>query len=381
MVFESFENLENFVLKAFQEVEKNDMEYIYRGEVTPRLVMNILELAKTNLEKAEDTARLKSRIYYIMGEGLQNITRHQEKGFDLRPENSAIIVIHKRNHKYYIATGNVIKQDNIPPLRSRLEKINSLTSDELKDFARYTRMTTEISEKGGASLGLIEMAKRSAKKLSFAFKKIDDFYSYFYLNTEIPTEIINSTNMSNQEIEYEYSLENLTQFHEILNKENFLLTFKGDFNQDNMLNLLNIVKGQMSESTTSIKVYNIMVELLQNIVKHADNKGNISSWKPGIFFISERENEFVLTAANYITNRKVEKFKARLDYVNQLSQKELASHYNKILFNFEIEDPITTGLGIIDMRRRSGRQLVYNFNKQDDNYTFFIIQVGITKKS
>jgi hypothetical protein len=370
-------NYRDFVYALFRDTEKDDLEYIYRGEITAKLVMNILDLAKSNLAKGEDTSNLKSRIYFIMGEGLQNITRHQESLNVDAPEKSAIIVINKKQYTYSITTGNLIKKENVEPLKSKLEKINSLTVNELRDFARYVRMTTAISEKGGASLGLIEMAKRSGNKLLFSFKDIDDEFSYFYLNTEIP---IYKTKMEILNPQNEKFLEHLKEFHELLNREKFLLSFKGDFNQENLLYLLNIVKTQLTESTTSIKLNNVLVELLQNIVKHADNNNGVTDWKPGIFLINEKDNEFFLTAGNYISSQKIKDFRGKIDNINKLDEKGLSDYYRKNLMDFANPSPIKTGLGIVDMRRKSGRTLDYHFKEINENYSFFTIQVRIDKK-
>lgn len=370
-------NFRDFVYALFKDIEKEDLEYIYRGEITATLVMNILDLAKSNLARGEDTSKLKSRIYYIMGEGLQNITRHQEAEEVDSPEKSAIVVINKKEFTYSITTGNLIRVENVEPLKQKLEKINSLSQNELKDFSRYVRMTTEISEKGGASLGLIEMAKRSGNKLMFSFKEIDNVFSYFYLNTEIPIfrdrieEFVPSD---------ESFLEQLKTFHDLLNKENFLLSFKGDFNQENLLYLLNIVKSQLAESTTSIKLNNVLVELLQNIVKHADNKDGSTLWKPGIFLINDKEDKFILTSGNYISTSKINEFKEKIDYINQLDEQGLSELYRKNLLDFAKIDPLKTGLGIIDMRRKSGKTLDYHFKEINEKYSFFTIQIKIDKK-
>jgi len=371
------ENYKDFVLKLFIDIEKDDLEYIYRGEITAPLVMNVLDLAKNNLSRGEDSTKFKSRIYYIMGEGLQNITRHQEAAEQNTPERSAIIVIRKKELFFSVATGNLIRKVNVKPLRSKLEKINNMNLIELRDFARYVRMTTEISEKGGASLGLIEMAKRSGNKLLYDFKDIDTEFSYFYLNTEIP---INKNNTEDLMPQSEPYLTNLKEIHKMLNEENFILSFKGDFNQDNLMYLFTIVKNQLTESTTSIKLNNVLVELLQNIVKHADNNNGVQDWKPGIFFISERTEEFVLTAGNYINNNKVENLTTKLNSVNELSKQGLSAVYKKNLLDFENPNPIKTGLGIIDMRRKSGKKIDYNIEDIGNGYSFFMIQVKIDKK-
>ena len=90
-------------------------------------------------------------------------------------------------------------------------------------------------------------------------------------------------------------------------KDNVILFFKGAFNQNSLLNLLSIVESQLHESTITVKIYNLMVEMLQNISKHADNFSQEMDWKPGIFLITETEDNYILISGNYIRNEKIER--------------------------------------------------------------------------
>ncbi len=364
----------DFIYRHFIDIEKDDLEYVYRGEITPRLIMDILDMAKTNLAKADDTRKMRSRIYYIMGEGLQNITRHQADSQEKDDDNSAIIIIHKRRHKYVIATGNLMLRADEEPLRKKLEKINHLDSEGLKEYSRETRTLTGLSEKGGASLGLIEMAKRSGNKLDYMIKQVDDTYSYFYLTTEIST-----TDGEGQSADGSvYSIQDLIETHENFNQNSYNLSFKGDFNQENLLSLLSILKSGMDETPTRIKLYGVMVELLQNIVKHADNIADNTDWKAGVFYICEHEDKFTLLAGNYISKPLAKSLSERIDKVNSMDYKALTKEYNRILFNFN-NDPVSTGLGFIDIRRKTGTQIQYSMVSVNDEKDFFIVKIDINK--
>ena len=87
----------------------------------------------------------------------------------------------------------------------------------------------------------------------------------------------------------------------------------------------------------------------------------------------------LLSAGNYIAEEKVEPLKQRLDFVNSLSISGLDEYYKEILFNFETEDPLKTGLGLIDMRRRSKNILKFNFIDLHNGFSFFTIQVTLKK--
>ncbi len=361
-----------FIYNHFRDIAKDDLEYVYRGEVTAHLVMNILELAKSNLAKADDTRKMRSRIYYIMGEGLQNITAHQAVSTE-SPDNSAIVVIYKKRHKYIIATGNLMKRSAEAALREKLETINHLDADGLKELSRDIRTTTGFNEDGGASLGLIEMAKRSGNKLDYLIKPVDETHSYFYLTTEI-----NTSSDTDAADDVPYTIQDLIDVHENFNENNYTLSFKGDFDQENLLSLLSILKSGMDETTTRIKLYGVMVELLQNIVKHADNIYENSKWKAGVFYIKEHEDKFSLLAGNYVSKSKSAALRQRIERINAMGSKELAKEYNKILFNFN-NDPVSTGLGFIDIRRKSGSKIEYWIVEVNEERDFFMVDIEVKK--
>ena len=54
----NMDSTSDLIYKQFKDVEKDDFQYIYRGDVTPKLIMNVLDFAKSNLAKAEDTKKL-----------------------------------------------------------------------------------------------------------------------------------------------------------------------------------------------------------------------------------------------------------------------------------------------------------------------------------
>jgi glucose-6-phosphate-specific signal transduction histidine kinase len=87
------------------------------------------------------------------------------------------------------------------------------------------------------------------------------------------------------------------------------------------LNLLTIVESQFKESSITVKIYSLLMEMLQNISKHADNFHQEVNLKPGIFIITENEDKLNLVSGNYIRNNKIDKLKETLNYINLLKQK------------------------------------------------------------
>lgn len=366
----------SFAFRLFQGMQKDNLSYIYRGIFSQTITDGILSLTESNLDKQGEDSKIKKRVFTIMVEGLQNITRHQETDDDAYLNETGIFIIQDLKDKYFITTGNPILKKNIPNLQNQLNKINSLDSEELKLYYKKVLNDNVISDKGGAGLGLIEMARKSGNKLVFDFVDLNENYSYFYLNTEIShteDESIDGNQINNQA-----TLENIKEIHKILNSENIVLIFNGIFNQESLLNLLSIMENQMMEHNLNLKkkVFNIMVEMLQNIVKHGAN-GKINGQNPGIFFINQKHNSYQLNTGNYVLNEKVNELKQKIEYVNSLTMDDLNDFYEKSLFNFQIDSSKESGLGLIELRLKTNRKITFEITEFNEIFSFFVLQTVV----
>jgi len=363
-----------------QGIDRQNYEYIYRGKFTKTITANLLSLTETYLGKDEDTSKLKKKIYFVMVECLQNITKHQDKLKDVIGDESGILVLQKQNDRYYITTGNAIENENIPKLKGMLEKVNSMDPQDLKIYYQQMLVNGEISDKGGAGLGLIAMARKTGNKLLYDFQKVDDEFSYFYLRTEMP--LSKPGTAETEQDAWKYSFDKIKKMHGILLKEDILLNFNGTFDQDNLINLLPIIDAQMKGTIDYKKrVFKIMFEMLHNIVEysedHTSNNGSSIGENHGIFLLGSGEEKLYFTAGNYLHVNKTKILKEKFDFVNKLNDNELQDFYNKVSSYFESNEINKPDLSIIEMKLRSGNVLNYDFSKVSGNYSFFTLQATI----
>ncbi len=375
------DNLFDKAFNLFSRVQQQDFEYVYRGYFTHNITKKILTLADINIQKAVPISTIQKRIYYIMVEGLQNITRHQDEIDEGNDEYPGIFAIQKQKDRYYVTTGNLVLNDKIPSLKEKITKINSLESEELKKFHKEILRSGAISDKGGAGLGLIEMARKSGNKLVSSFELINDEYSYFYLQTQVPTTNDDEIETEVQELKLRKFLISIKKLHLSLIIENILLYFNGFFNQENLLSLLSIVKGRLNMSITTIRLSNVMVEMIQNIIKHGVANEEDQTCKPGIFFVQQKESgDFSLTSGNYIHEAEAKELEQKINEVNNFSKEELSEYYDKILLDMDSVTSKKSGLGLLDLRIKSGQKLVYNFHKLKENLYFYILQNTVLNK-
>ena len=173
-------------------MEKEDIILSFKGDITKDLLSSVYQIIEARIENENEDNRRKKKFYSVLVECLQNMYHHMES---LHNENghksseypgSAIFIIAKgKEGNYKVFTGNFILNANGELLKNKIDKINLMNTVELKAHYLETLASTELSEKGGAGLGIIEIARKSGGKIQYDFQKVSDTYSFFTLSVSI----------------------------------------------------------------------------------------------------------------------------------------------------------------------------------------------------
>jgi hypothetical protein len=168
-------------------MEKGNIMLSFKGEVTSDLLTSILQIMESKMETLEEPPKIKKKVYNILVECLQNLYHHlDDDDFKTRiNEKSALFMIRKMDGEYSIMTGNFIASENVEMMQGRLDRINEMDKDQLKVYYKEVLNNGEMSAKGGGGLGMIDIARKSGKKLEYNFDRIDDEYSFFSLNIKV----------------------------------------------------------------------------------------------------------------------------------------------------------------------------------------------------
>lgn len=160
---------------------------VYEGEFTQEITKSVLAMAERNMESHGEASSIKRKVFNVMVECLQNICKYAQNLEDERNMvNNAIFMIGKHDSEYFISSGNAIPNEMVENIAGRLEKINALDKQGLKEYHKFVLKNGELNEKGGAGLGFIDMARKSGKSLKFNFEPMNDALTFFSLTTTIP---------------------------------------------------------------------------------------------------------------------------------------------------------------------------------------------------
>ncbi len=175
--------------KLFRQMEEDHIILSFKGSITKELLSSIYDIMESKMDQSHDVPQRKKKFYHILVESLQNIFHHMEGlngDSESRREREAMFMVGYNEKKgYRIFTGNFIRSEEVGPLQDRLEKINTLSTEELREFYREKLSTTELSERGGAGLGFIDMARKSGQKLEFTFQPVEPGFHFFTFSVTI----------------------------------------------------------------------------------------------------------------------------------------------------------------------------------------------------
>lgn len=168
-------------------MQSNGIIMSYKGAASGDLLNSIIAIAQTKLTEVEHKSAIRKRLFSILVEILQNIQNHFDyiAAEDIKDDDAIIFVLAKIDDGYNIMTGNYIPNSDVNTLKRRIDDVNAMTSEELKNKYRETLDHGQISSKGGAGLGIIDIARKSSNKLDYTFTQINEKYSFFSLTVKV----------------------------------------------------------------------------------------------------------------------------------------------------------------------------------------------------
>lgn len=336
-------------------------------------------LLEKEMENAEFGFVGRKRLFMFVLESLQNVSRHSTKS---QHADMSLVVYSKTDVGYSVTTGNVLPTSGINDLKVKLDEINNLETKEIRNVYRQMLSTAEFSNKGGAGLGLIEMAKKTGNKLDYDFVPIDDEYSYFILSKTVDS---GGVGMHYGGVEQPFNGKNISQLERLMAENSIYLIWSGHISPDVGKEVLSFTETKLAEedieSNLKKRVFSILVEILENVAKYSPGKEPEKKFGMPVAMIRMVDKDYSLTTGNLILNTSVEHLKEKLDIINTYDRIGLKELFRKSLSGQTISSDSTGNMGLIDMARKSGSKLEYQFEKINDLYSYYTLAVKVEDRT
>jgi len=372
---------ENMVLTTAvrDKMARDRLMFAYRGLVTNENSAFLLSLLDKEMELSDFSFIGRKRLFIFMLEDLQNITRHTLK---TGHEVGSVVVYSKTNDGYTVSTGNAITRKEVPDLRKRLEDINRMDPEQIKEVYRTVLQVTDLTEKGGAGLGLLEMARKTGNRLDFNFSPLDKIHDYFILSKTVDSggKGEHVAGMSQT-----FSPDLIISLEKQMNDNGIYFIWTGHISHDLGREVLSFNETRLHEAeienSLQKRVFTVLIELLQNMAEYSPGIKAEEKFGMPVAMIKTDGDYFIITSGNLIRNEAVEHLKEKLDLVNGegvAGKKELM---RKALENQDLNVKSTGYLGLLEIARHSGENLEYSFEEVNDEFSYYVVEVRIRPKA
>ena len=173
----------------YNKLHNGNVLLAFKGGITAEWINSVLESIEGKLDSVNEDSKIKKKMYNVLVEGLQNLYHHvdelPEDMLDKFTHKFGVLVIKKMDDYYKVSLGNFIGASKHKYLKDKIDKINSLTDEELKDMYKFILNHQKLSAKGGGGLGLVDMARKTGNKLEYEFFDYNSEYSFFNLDVKI----------------------------------------------------------------------------------------------------------------------------------------------------------------------------------------------------
>jgi hypothetical protein len=178
-----------FIYDLYRTMASQDLILVYQGDITQETTKSILSMAERTLKASQDDPAVKRKVFNVMVECLQNLVRHNEEVMgDKNAGPTGLFLVGREANGYSVMSANPVRNENVAALKEALGKVNRLDKEGLKDLYKDIIQGTKLSEKGGAGLGFVDMARKSGEKLQFDFHEWTDGYYLFCLKVNVHEE-------------------------------------------------------------------------------------------------------------------------------------------------------------------------------------------------
>jgi len=157
--------------------------------------------------------------------------------------------------------------------------------------------------------------------------------------------------------------------------------YYGDFSDQINDALIPLAEVVIGNSNVAMKIrkraFYIFVECIQNVNRHHCKEKRAKTFPGEIFSIRQKQDRFNIAFGNVLDNSMVGDLKLKIDQLNQTTVEELDIEYKRILMDTVLSKIGGAGLGLIEVARKSGNKIQYNFDRLSDKKSYFSMETNV----
>lgn len=172
----------------FLKLNEHQVISAFKGKIGPEVLRSILRSTESSLVDVKESVPIRKKIFNILVELVQNLIKHVDAEAKGEKALSTLMVTRDADG-YLISTGNHIQKAMSEFVQERVKMLNTMSKDELRQFYMDNMEKNEITEKGGAGLGLIDIVRKAGGKLDCFIEPVNEHLDFLVLQIRVLTKI------------------------------------------------------------------------------------------------------------------------------------------------------------------------------------------------
>ena len=174
-------------LEDFYELLSKEVIVAYRGTFEK----SVLAILAKNIESSvESSSVLRRKFFRMFLEFAQNIAHYSAEQVNTSEKelsgSGLLILKHSGTANYMFLSGNLVETSMLSYINDRVDYINSLDREGLREYKREQYKLVESGEK--SNLGLLQISLISGNQVIVSSKKIDNTHSFITISAEVPND-------------------------------------------------------------------------------------------------------------------------------------------------------------------------------------------------
>ncbi len=354
----------------FKELEQEKISLAYFGVFNDKITNLLISLSEDYLQRQDKLKKLSKKTSFLIAESFQNIVRHGVVNKeDILEKNLSkdFFQLSVQGDRISISSANVITNKEAQEFSNYIDNINELDAEGLKNLQLQTLSRANLSEKGGAGLGIIEMVRKSGFPLKKHFIQLSEDFSLVILSMEIAN--------SDKEKQHKISIQNIETIYKRMSEKNIIMFYKGDFSNTSNTNIIEILNNNFMKdgdiNPSNLKNIVAIIEVMQNVSKHGKE---INGFREGIFALTLEDEELYVECSNFIKQENFEELEKNLIHIKTLNNNQLELFYKDKMANSYLSEDQNGGLGLLEIARFTKNTFNYSFTKTTDDEIFYSIK-------
>ncbi|OIQ99151.1 hypothetical protein GALL_188890 [mine drainage metagenome] len=175
---------------SFQDdADKKGIVFYYSGALSQNVIATMGDILKQRLDNNDAKSAVTKKLFSSFIEMIQNALHYSPLVPDSSSEKIGAVAVGKVEDHFYIVCGNLVDKKYISRITSKIEAVNSMSRDEVKQAYRMQLKNDHHSDDDiskGAGLGLLTLARDSISPIEYSFKDVSGYeneYSELHLKT------------------------------------------------------------------------------------------------------------------------------------------------------------------------------------------------------